>query len=231
MAVLGHRKGKVRMENYQYDHKRQRRRVPQTGAAPNVDSAPGPTESSAPAPADPLTAAGVEEPSADPGAEAPQRTSNLPVPVAVSTNSVTSPSNVCGAKPVVNMTGIREIARADKTTIKFWRPPFEVQEGSVDSMVEIIQRAMRVRAPASATPAPTGAAVYGTTEELFRRLQKAIAAQTSKSAQASALLTYWTIASWFPDGLSLAPGLAVIGPAYDGDLVLRTLRNFCRSRR
>jgi len=149
--------------------------------------------------------------------------------VAVSTNSVTSPFNICEAKPVANITGIREIARADETTIKSWKPPFEVEEGSVDSMVEIIQRSTRVRAPASATPAPTGVAVYGTTDELFRRLQKAIAAQTSQSEQASALPTYWTIASWFPDGLSLAPGLAIIGPAYEGDLVLRTLRNFCRN--
>ena len=217
------------MENYNTATNANDAEFPQTGAAPNVDSAIGPTESSAPAPADPLTAAGVEELLADPGPEAPKKTSNIPAPVAVTTNSVTSPSNGCDAKPAVNITGIREIARADKTTIKSWKPPFEVQEGSVDSMVEIIQRATRVRAPASATPAPTGAAVYGTTEELFRRLQKAIAAQTSQSEQASALPTYWTIASWFPDGLTLAPGLAIIGPAYEGDLVLRTLRNFCRN--
>ena len=149
--------------------------------------------------------------------------------MAVTTNSVTSPSDGCDAKPAVNITGIREIARADKTTIKSWKPPFEVEEGSVDCMVEILQRATRVRAPASATPAPTGVAEYGTTEELFSRLQKAIAAQTSQSEQASALPTYWTIASWFPDGLSLAPGLAIIGPAYEGVLVLRTLRSFCRN--
>jgi hypothetical protein len=98
-----------------------------------------------------------------------------------------------------------------------------------DSMEEIIQRATRVRAPWNAIPAPTGATSYGTTGELFLRLQKAIAAQTSQSEQASALLAYWTIASWFPDGLTLAPGLAIIGPAYEGDLVLRTLRNFCRN--
>src|ERR1035438_611297 len=96
-------------------------------------------------------------------------------------------------------------------------------------MSEIMVRATRVRTPLIAVPAPTGAKLYGTTGDLFLRLQSAIAAQTSQSEQASALLAYWTIASWVPDGLSLAPGLAIIGPAYEGDLVLRTLRNFCRN--
>ena len=51
--------------------------------------------------------------------------------------------------------------------------------------------------------------------------------QTFLSEEASALLTYWSISTWFSDGLSLAPGLSITGSAQEGDAVLRTLRNFC----
>ena len=203
--------------------------LPQAGTAPNVNLRLGPMEGTAPAAADPLATTDVEEPSVGPGAGAPPEELSIPASEVLSTNSVTGRSNSCVARPVVKVTGIEEIVRAHKTKITAWKPQFEVEEGSLDSMVEIIQRATRVRAPLNAIPAPTGAKLYGTTGELFLRLQKAIAAQTSQSEQASALLAYWTIASWFPDGLTLAPGLAIIGPNYEGDLVLHTLRNFCRN--
>ena len=203
--------------------------LPQTGTAPNVNLRLGPMEGAAPAAADPIATAGVEEPSMSPAAGDPPETSSISAPEALSTNPETCPSNRCVATPVVTVTCIEEIVRAGKTKITSWKPYFEVEEGSLDSMSEIMVRATRVRTPLIAVPAPTGAKLYGTTGDLFLRLQSAIAAQTSQSEQASALLAYWTIASWFPDGLSLAPGLAIVGPAYEGDLVLRTLRNFCRN--
>jgi len=67
--------------------------IPQTGAVPNVDSAPGPAESGAPAPAVPLAAAGVEEPSLSSAAGAPPTPSTIPAPAAVlSASSVGSDS-------------------------------------------------------------------------------------------------------------------------------------------
>jgi hypothetical protein len=147
--------------------------------------------------------------------------------VDVSTNSVASHADNSVAKPVVKIKGIQEIVRT-KTNITSWKPPFEVEEGSEDSIKEIIQRADWVRAPWCAIPVPTGSARYGTTEELVMRLQEAIAAQALLPGETSLLLVYWTISTWFADGLSLAPGLSITGPPHEGDLVLRTLRNYCR---
>jgi hypothetical protein len=56
-----------------------------------------------------------------------------------------------------------------------------------------------------------------------------VAAQTAQSEQLCALLTYWAISTWCYDALSLAPGLCIVGPPHEGDLVLRTLRNYCRN--
>ncbi len=80
------------MENFNTTTNANDAEFPQTGAAPNVDSAPGPTESSAPAPADPLAGAGVEEPSESSAAVATPAPSTIPAPVAASANSVASDS-------------------------------------------------------------------------------------------------------------------------------------------
>ena len=85
-----------------------------------------------------------------------------------------------------------------------------------------------MREPLKATPVPTGSARYGTVSELFGRLQEAIAEQALVQEQTSALLTYWTMSTWFADALPIAPGLSIVAPEFEGDLVLRTLRNFCR---
>ncbi len=129
---------------------------------------------------------------------------------------------------MLNVKCIEEPVRTSKNNMTTWKPPFEVEEGFEGSLKEIIRRADLVRAPWNATPLPTGSARYGTTEELFGRLQQAIAGLACLPEQTSALLTYWTISTWFPDGLSLASGLSIVAPEFEGDLVLRTLRNFCR---
>jgi hypothetical protein len=130
---------------------------------------------------------------------------------------------------VVRISGITEIGRDGKTSgITSWKPPFEVEKRFEASFEEIFNRAESVRIPMDAVPVPTGSTPYGTTDELFDRLQKAIAVQACLSERASLLLAYWTLSTWFPDALSLAPGLAIVGPGYEGDLVLCALRNFCR---
>lgn len=164
----------------------------------------------------------------DPGAVAPATTSNSPVQEAELTDSASSHSQRSVAKQVLNVKCIEEPVRTSKNNMTTWKPPFEVEDGFEGSLEEIIRRADLVRAPWNATPLPTGSARYGTTEELFGRLQQAIAGLACLPEQTSALLTYWTISTWFPDGLSLAPGLSIVAPGFEGDLVLRTLRNFCR---
>jgi hypothetical protein len=199
----------------------------QTDAAQNVKTQAGSTEATAPAAADPLVATGVEQIPLVPGAGASPKMSSSPTPMAASTNVVVGDPEPVVAKPVVKIIGIQEIVRS-KTGITSWKPPFEAAEGSESGIQAIVERAESVRSPLDATPVPTGTTPYGTTDELFTRLQEAIAAQTFLPTQTSSLLTYWTISTWFSDGLSLAPGLVIVAPEFEGDRVLRTLRSFCR---
>jgi hypothetical protein len=164
----------------------------------------------------------------DPGPEAPAPASNTPTRAAASTNSVNSQAQSSVAKQVRKFVCIEEPVRTSKNNLTSWKPPFEVEKGCEVSLEQIIQRADTVRDPLQATPVPTGSARYGTAAELFGRLQEAIAEQALVPEQTSALLTYWTMSTWFPDSLPIAPGLTIVGPEFEGDLVLRALRNFCR---
>jgi hypothetical protein len=164
----------------------------------------------------------------DPGPEAPAPASKTPTPAAASTNSVNNHAQSSVAKQVRKFVCIEEPVRTSKNNLTSWKPPFEVAEGCEASLEQIIQRADTVRAPLQATPVPTGSARYGTTAELFGRLQEAIAEQALVPEQTSALLTYWTMSSWFADALPIAPGLSIVAPEFEGDQVLRALRNFCR---
>jgi hypothetical protein len=164
----------------------------------------------------------------DPGPEAPAPASNTPTPAAASTNSVNNLAQSSVAKQVRKFVCIEEPVRTRKNNLTSWKPPFEVEEGCEASLEQIIQRADTVRDPLQATPVPTGSARYGTTAELFGRLQQAIAEQALVPEQTSALLTYWTMSSWFADALPIAPGLSIVAPEFEGDLVLRALRSFCR---
>ena len=204
--------------------------LPQTGAVPDVNSPLGLKENTGKATTDPVSTAGVERPSMGPraGAPAPAGTSGNPAQSTVCAKSVSGQSDNRTIKPVVKIEGIVEIGRNCDTMLVPWKPPFEVERGSESSIQEIIERSKLLRAPVYATPAPTGGALYGTTDELIRRLQKEIAAQAFLSEETSALLSFWALSSWFADGLPIAPGLVITGPAFEGDLVLRTLRSFCR---
>jgi hypothetical protein len=130
-------------------------------------------------------------------------------------------------KPMVKWKGIEEVVRTGNAAITSCQPPFEAEEGCESDITAIVERAELVRSPFLATPVPTGSAPYGTIDDLFMRIQDAIAVQNFLSDEATALLTYWSISTWFSDGLPLAPGLAITGSAQMGDGVLRTLRNFC----
>ena len=67
--------------------------LPQAGTAPNVNLRLGPMEGTAPAAADPLATADVQEPSMGPRAGAPPETLSIPAPEGLSSNSVTDRSN------------------------------------------------------------------------------------------------------------------------------------------
>ena len=201
----------------------------QTGATANVSAPLDPAASDVPSPPDSLATTDAEESSTGPGTGAVPGMSGSPASPAVSSNPDASNSDSRVTHPVVRISGITEIGRDSKTSkIGSWKPAFEVQRGDEASFAEICERAESVRFPADAVPAPTASAPYGATDELFDRLQKAIAAQTCLSGPASRLLAHWTLSTWFPDALSLAPGLAIVGPGYEGEQVLCALRNFCR---
>jgi hypothetical protein len=213
------------MQNYSTDENAKDAGSTRTDAAPDVITV-GQLETTESNAADPN--AGVDEHWMAPQSVAPASASNIPDRLAASTDSVSSHSQTFVANHMLKVKCIEEPVRTSKSNLSSWKPPFEVEEGFQGSLKEIIRRAESVRAPLQATPVPTGSARYGATDELFVRLQEAIAAQVSLPEQTSALLTYWTVSTWFVDGLPIAPGLSIVAPEFEGDLVLRTLRNFCR---
>lgn len=200
---------------------------PRTGAVPEVNPSVSPSEAIELTAADPIAGASVDEHSMGSPA-GPTTTSSVPLPTEASTNSATGHYQGCSAKRVIKVECIEEPVRNSKNNLTSWKPPFEVEEGSEPSLKEIIRRADSVRAPLQATPVPTGSARCGSTAELFSRLKNAITEQALLPEETSALLTYWTISTWFAESLPNAPALAIVGPEYEGDLALRALRTFCR---
>jgi hypothetical protein len=198
----------------------------QAGAAPDVNTPAGPPQRIAAA-TDPISPASVPEPATDPASATSPGPSSNPDQVAACTGSATVRAEDRPTKQFVKIAGIEEVARTSKTGFSSWKAPFEVEKGCETSIEEIMERTMWVRTPLHATPAPTDSARYGTTDEIFVRLQEAIAVQTCLSGEVSALLTFWTISTWFSDGLDRSPGLAIVGPPHEGNLVLSTLRNYC----
>lgn len=75
---------------------------------------------------------------------------------------------------------------------------------------------------------PTNLVRYGSTRELFDKVQKLFRSYVGVSEKQSALLAYWTFASWFPDVLDFVPRLVMSGSRYAADLLFRVLRVVCR---
>jgi hypothetical protein len=123
--------------------------------------------------------------------------------------------------------GIEEsLRRKDGTscTVQF---PYAVRSNAALTFQEMVGLGSYGRDPLKQTPLPSRREAYGTTGELFARIKTAIAAQTILSDRDSALLTFWVFSTWCQDVLPLAPGLAITGWAYEGDVVLRALRALC----
>jgi hypothetical protein len=69
---------------------------------------------------------------------------------------------------------------------------------------------------------------YGSTRELFDSISALFQQHALVSEKQNELLTYWSIASWFPDFLPFVPRLTITGPPFAADLLLRVLRSVCR---
>jgi hypothetical protein len=70
---------------------------------------------------------------------------------------------------------------------------------------------------------------YGSTRSLFDWVLGLVTQHVEIQEASARLLTYFVFSTWFPDRLSLAPGLAILGPApSEGVRLLRLLHCLCR---
>jgi hypothetical protein len=76
---------------------------------------------------------------------------------------------------------------------------------------------------------PGRAANYGTTAQLFERILDVVNTSFNLPARELRIITYWALASWFPDVLPTSPVLIISGPSpAEVRLFLRLLRALCR---
>jgi hypothetical protein len=82
---------------------------------------------------------------------------------------------------------------------------------------------------ADAVQWPTCPISSGSTKDLFGKVLSLIMHNVDMQETSARLLTYFVFSTWFPDRLSLAPGLAILGPAdSEGVQLLKLLRCLCR---
>lgn len=68
----------------------------------------------------------------------------------------------------------------------------------------------------------------GSVRELFDSILALLQEHVRLPNRECSILTYWSMATWFPDFLPFLPSLALTGPASAADLLLRTLVAVCR---
>jgi hypothetical protein len=132
------------------------------------------------------------------------------------------------AKQFSRVPGPDEIFRTKNHGSMYGKAFLHVEARDKDSVEDILQRSKHLRNPMRKMPLPTGPEPYGTTGELFLQIKTTIVEQTCLSNQASAVLTYWAISTWFLESLPLAPCLVITGSSHEGNGVLQTLKAFCR---
>jgi len=131
------------------------------------------------------------------------------------------------ARAVHTLQGIAEPLRGEDGSLNSFHFGYSVGSSSARKFQEMVAKGQYARDPLQNVPFPTGKRDYGTTGALIARIKLAIAEQTQLSDANCALLTYWVLSTWFQDAIPVAPGLAITGWAYEGDIVLRTLKAFC----
>ncbi len=75
---------------------------------------------------------------------------------------------------------------------------------------------------------PTGIKEFGSTQELFFSIQALLKKHVPMPTRDHSLLSYWAMATWFPDFLPFLPSLAVTGTPSAADFLLQTLVAVCR---
>jgi len=75
---------------------------------------------------------------------------------------------------------------------------------------------------------PTDVGVHYAAREVFDNILTLLKRLPLLSERECQLLTFWCIASWFPDVLHFIPRLTITGPKYAADLLFRMLRTVCR---
>jgi hypothetical protein len=109
-------------------------------------------------------------------------------------------------------------------------------DGSIATVAPRIEYARSTYEPIALEPSlvhavqwPKCPIKYGSTRNLFDRVLSLIAQHVEIQDTSARLLTYFVLSTWFPDRLSLAPGLTGLGPAdSEGVQLLRLLRCLCR---
>jgi hypothetical protein len=74
---------------------------------------------------------------------------------------------------------------------------------------------------------PTALVPYGSTSDLFRSIQSRLRGWVRLSEMQAALLTYWCLATWFPEYLSFVPRLTITGPRLAADALIQALHSVC----
>jgi len=75
---------------------------------------------------------------------------------------------------------------------------------------------------------PTQVQGFHSTRELFFSIQALLKKHVSMPTRDNSLLTYWALATWFPEFLPFLPSLAITGTPSAADFLLQTLVAVCR---
>jgi hypothetical protein len=74
---------------------------------------------------------------------------------------------------------------------------------------------------------PTALAPYEDTRDLFGSIHSRLQGWVRLSETQAALLTYWSLATWFPEYLNFVPRLTITGPRLAADSLLQALHSVC----
>ena len=75
---------------------------------------------------------------------------------------------------------------------------------------------------------PTDVAEYGSTQSLFDSIRVLLSQYAGIPEEQCRLITYWALATWFPDALPFVPCLVLSGHSFVADGVMRLLGRVCR---
>lgn len=74
---------------------------------------------------------------------------------------------------------------------------------------------------------PTALTPYGSTRDVFGSIQSRLRGSVKLSETQAELLTYWCLATWFPEYLNFVPRLTITGPRLAADSLIQALHSVC----